>query len=184
METKTRSVQIFRSEMLRHGMSLSEATAELAKALGVLQRVVPMSDPVATIISTPDGELHFQDFGSIARGSREVVGLRFQGLDRARPSPAFSELLQSVDVVLIGPSNPVTSIGPILSLPGVRERLKGKKVVAVSPFVGNRPVSGPASRFIQALGHPASDEGVIELLGKVDLFVVDKKSSYRETVCA
>ena len=177
---KDRSVQIFRSEMLRRGMSLSEATAELAEALGVAQRVVPMSDdPVATIISTPDGELHFQDFWVNRRGKPEVMGLRFQGLDQASPSPAFSDLLQSVDEVLIGPSNPVTSIGPILSLPGVRKQMASKKVVAVSPFVGNRPVSGPASRFMQAMGHPASDEGVIELLGKVDLFVVDKKSSYQ-----
>ena len=80
---------------------------------------------------------------------------------------------------VIGPSNPVTSIGPILALPGVRERLKGKKIVAISPLVGNKPVSGPAAKFMNAVGVSADDEGVAELLGYPDVFVVDKISSYR-----
>jgi LPPG:FO 2-phospho-L-lactate transferase len=80
--------------------------------------------------------------------------------------------------VLLGPSNPVTSIGPILALPGVRERLMEKRVIAVSPLVGDRPVSGPAAKFMKACGVPANDEGVRALLGKVDVFAVDLMSSY------
>ena len=98
---------------------------------------------------------------------------------RAIPSQDFIDLLEREETILIGPSNPVTSIGPILALKGVRERLLGKKIVAVSPFIGDAPVSGPAARFMSSLGVPASDEGVRSLLGNVDIFVVDKKSSYK-----
>jgi LPPG:FO 2-phospho-L-lactate transferase len=174
-----RAVHIFRSELIRQGISLSRATEALAKAMGIKARVVPMTDdPVSTLITTPDGEMHFQDFWVGLGGTPEVVSLRFRGLDHATPSPGFIELLEKENLVLIGPSNPVTSIGPILAVPGVRERLKGKKVVAISPFVGNKPVSGPAAKFMKAVGVSTDDEGVAALLGYPDIFVVDKESSY------
>ena len=176
---KDRAVHIFRSDLLRRGASLNQATQALAEALGVAQNVVPMSDdPVSTIVSTPEGQMHFQDFWVALRGKPPVSGISFSGMDRARPSPAFLELLEKEKTVLIGPSNPVTSIGPILALPGVREMMAKKRVVAVSPLLADRPASGPAAEFMAALGAPAGDEGVRSLLGKVDLFVVDKKSSY------
>ncbi len=176
---KDRAVHIFRSELLRRGYSLSMATQALADALGVCQRVVPMSDdPVSTMITTPSGEVHFQDFWVGMKGKPDVLSLRFRGMDVAYPSPGFLDLLDSEDVVLIGPSNPVTSIGPLLALKGVRNRLAEKKVITISPFVGNKPVSGPAAKFMNACKVHASDEGVAALLGKVDLFIVDKKSSY------
>jgi len=176
---KDRAVHIFRSELLRRGAKPCQATAVLAEALGVLQQVIPMTDdPVATMVSTPEGIMHFQDFWVDRRGKPDVNGLFFTGLDKAHPSQSFQDLLDREDEVLIGPSNPVTSIGPILGLKGVREKLRRKKVIAVSPFIGDRPVSGPAARFMAALGYPASDEGVRQILGKVDMFVVDKKSSY------
>ncbi len=177
---KDRAVHIFRSDLLRQGVKLSHATQALAESLGVRQRVVPMTDDiVSTIVSTPEGVMHFQEFWVGRRGKLEVRGLFFAGLDAALPCQAFLDLLEKEDTILIGPSNPVTSIGPILALQGVRERLWDKKVIAVSPFIGNKPVSGPAARFMTALGVPASDEGVRSLLGKVDLFIVDKKSSYQ-----
>lgn len=177
---KDRAVHIFRSHLLRQGVKLSLAIDALSRALGVEHRVVPMTDDtVSTVIITPEGMMHFQDFWVGRKGKPEVKSVIFKGLDEALPSEGFLDLLEKEDTVLIGPSNPVTSIGPILALPGVRERLESKKVVAVSPFVGNRPVSGPALKFMRALGVAASDEGVIELLGKVELFVVDKKSSYQ-----
>lgn len=177
---KDRAVHIFRSDLLRQGVKLSHATQALAESLGVRQRVVPMTDDiVSTIVSTPEGVMHFQEFWVGRRGKPEVRGLFFAGLDAALPCQAFLDLLEKEDTILIGPSNPVTSIGPILALQGVRERLWDKKVIAVSPFIGNKPVSGPAARFMTALGVPASDEGVRSLLGKVDLFIVDKKSSYQ-----
>ena len=176
---KDRAVHIFRSDLLRRGASLSQATGALAEALGIAQKVVPMSDdPVSTILSTSEGQMHFQDFWVALKGKPAVSGISFIGMDRARPSPAFLERLDREETVLIGPSNPVTSIGPILALPGIRERLAKKRVVAVSPLLEDRPASGPAAKFMAALGAPAGDEGVRLLLGKVDLFIVDKKSSY------
>jgi len=177
---RDRAVHIFRSDLLRRGASLSQATQALAEAMGVAQNVVPMSDdPVSTIVSTPEGQMHFQDFWVSLKGKPAVSGISFSGMNQARPSPAFLELLDREETVLIGPSNPVTSIGPILALPGVNERLVKKRVVAVSPLLKDRPASGPAAKFMAALGAPAGDEGVRSLLGKVDLFVVDKKSSYK-----
>jgi LPPG:FO 2-phospho-L-lactate transferase len=175
-----RAVHIFRSELIRQGFSLSSATQVLAKALGIKQNVLPMTDDhVSTMITTPDGEMHFQDFWVGFGGEPDVVSLRFQGIDQATPCPRFLELLEKEDQVLFGPSNPVTSIGPILALPGVRERLKGKKIVAISPLVSNKPVSGPAAKFMDAVGVSADDDGVAALLGYPDVFVVDKISSYR-----
>ena len=176
---KDRAVHIFRSELLRRGAGLSRATGALAEALGIAQKVVPMSDdPVSTILSTSEGQMHFQDFWVALKGKPVVSGISFIGMDRARPSPAFLERLDREETVLIGPSNPVTSIGPILALTGVRDRLERKRVVAISPFVGNKPVSGPAAKLMAACGVPANDEGVAALLGKIDLFVVDRKSDY------
>ena len=176
---RDRAVHIFRSDLLRRGASLSQATGALAEALGIAQKVVPMSDdPVSTILSTSEGQMHFQDFWVALKGKPAVSGISFIGMDRARPSPAFLERLDREETVLIGPSNPVTSIGPILALPGIRERLAKKRVVAVSPLLADRPASGPAAKFMAALGAPVGDEGVRLLLGKVDLFIVDKKSSY------
>lgn len=177
---RDRAVHIFRSELLRQGVKLSQATQALAEALGVEQQVIPMTDDiVSTIVSTPQGVMHFQDFWVGLRGKPLVLSISFAGIDAARPCRAFLDRLEKEDTILIGPSNPVTSIGPILALPGVRKRLQDKKVVAVSPFIGDKPVSGPAAGFMAALGLPASDEGVRTMLGKVDLFVVDRKSSYK-----
>lgn len=177
---RDRAVHIFRSELLRKGAKLCQATKALAESLGVKQQVIPMTDDaVSTIISTQEGEMHFQDYWVGQRGEPEVLSLSFAGIDAASPCQAFLERLEKEETILIGPSNPVTSIGPILALPGVRKRLHDKRVVAVSPFIGDRPVSGPAARFMTALGQQASDEGVRTMLGKVDLFVVDRKSSYK-----
>ena len=177
---RDRAVHIFRSELLRQGASLSQATESLAAALGIAQRIAPMSDdPVSTMISTPLGKMHFQDFWVAFKGEPGVKGISFAGMDKAQPSPAFLRLLDKEDTVIIGPSNPASSIGPILAIPGVREALAAKKVVAMSPLIGDRPASGPVAKFMAALGVPSGDEGVRALLGKVDLFVVDKKSSYR-----
>lgn len=177
---RDRAVHIFRSELLRRGVKLSHATSALAESLGVVQRVVPMTDDiVSTIVSTPEGVMHFQEFWVGRRGKPDVLSLFFAGMDAALPCQPFLDLLEKEDTILIGPSNPVTSIGPILALQGVRERMQDKKVVAMSPFIGNKPVSGPAAKFMAACGAVPGDEGVRALLGKVDLFIVDKKSSYR-----
>jgi len=176
---RDRAVHIFRSDLMRQGASLSQATEKLAETLGVMQRVVPMTDnKVSTMLYTSEGLMHFQDFWVGRRGKPEIVSILFGGLKEAKPSEGFLELLETEDTVLIGPSNPVTSIGPILKLPGVREKLETKKIIAVSPLIGDKPVSGPADKLMTALEYPVTDEGVREMLGKVDIFVVDKKSRY------
>jgi LPPG:FO 2-phospho-L-lactate transferase len=182
-----RAVHIFRSDLLREGLSLSEATQSLCMALKVEERVVPMTDdPVSTLISTPEGEMDLQEFWVGRSGRPEVTGVRYRGIEEARPSPGFIAALERAaeegEPVLIGPSNPVSSIGPILALRGVRDLLgcgEGEiPVVAVSPLVGGRPVSGPAAKFMQAWGYPVTDHAVAEILGCVDLMVVSPGSDY------
>lgn len=182
-----RAVHIFRSDLLREGLTLSEATQSLCRALKVEEKVVPMTDdPVSTVISTPEGEMDLQEFWVGRSGRPEVTGVRYRGIEEARPSPGFIAALERAaeegEPVLIGPSNPVSSIGPILALRGVRDLLgsgRGKcPVVAVSPLVGGRPVSGPAAKFMQAWGYPVTDQGVDEILGCVDLMVVSPASDY------
>ncbi len=176
---KDRAAHIFRSEILRNGESLSDATTMLAKALGIKQKVLPMTDdPVSTIITTPEGEMHFQEFWVGHKGTPEVLSLKIRGIEDASPSPGFIDLLRKEETIIIGPSNPVTSIGPILALQGIRDALVGKKVIAISPLVGDKPVSGPAAEFMMASGVSTNDEGVAALLGRTDTFVVDLMSGY------
>jgi len=197
-----RAIHIFRSDLLREGLTLSMATERLCHALKVTEHVVPMTDDqVSTMISTPEGEMHLQEFWVSRRGQPEVKAVRFQGIEDALPSLEFLKALERAEEtgepVLIGPSNPVSSIGPILALRGVREQLekmsgKGKKeregegervrrrrIVAISPLVGGEPLSGPAAKFMRAWGFPVTDQGVADLLGCVDLMVVSPESDYQ-----
>ncbi|MDH7596601.1 MAG: 2-phospho-L-lactate transferase [Methanothrix sp.] len=174
-----RAFHILRSDVIRRGGTLSDATEVMREALGIRSGVFPMSDDsVSTIIKTPLGEMHFQEFWVERRGEPEVLGVRFDGIDGARPSSGFLEALRKEETVIIGPSNPVTSIGPILSLKGVRDAVREKTTVAVSPLNGDRPFSGPAARFMRAVGVEPDDEGVISILGEVDHFMVSRSSSY------
>ncbi|MCX8206579.1 MAG: 2-phospho-L-lactate transferase [Methanothrix sp.] len=174
-----RAFHILRSDVIRSGGTLSDATEVMRKALGLRSRVFPMSDEsVSTIIATPLGEMHFQEFWVERRGEPEVLGVRLDGIDDARPSRGFLDALRRENTVIIGPSNPVTSIGPILSLKGVRDAMADKIKVAVSPLDGDRPFSGPAARFMRAVGVKPNDEGVISILGEVDHFIVSRSSRY------
>ncbi|MHC1579881.1 MAG: 2-phospho-L-lactate transferase [Candidatus Alkanophagales archaeon] len=170
-----RATHILRSELLRAGKSLTEATQVLAERLGVRARVIPMTDDrVETFIHTTEGVMHFQEFWVSRGGEPEVVGVEFRGVDAAAPSAAFREELRRASAVLIGPSNPITSIGPILRLRGVREALRDKFVVAVSPIIGRRAVSGPAAKLMRACGYEASALGVLKCYADfLDVLIVD-----------
>ncbi|MCS7144826.1 MAG: 2-phospho-L-lactate transferase [Archaeoglobaceae archaeon] len=159
-----RATHILRSEELRKGKSLVEATKIVAKAYGVKHSIYPMCDEeVATTIVTPEGEMHFQEFWVKKKGAPEVIDIYFKGIEDAKiPEEVLKELKKN-DEVLIGPSNPITSINPILSVEEFRKRLKGKKVIAVSPIVGNNPLSGPAGKFMKAKGYEVSPLGVFEV---------------------
>jgi LPPG:FO 2-phospho-L-lactate transferase len=193
-----RAIHIFRSDLLRDGLTMSMATERLCHVLKIAGKVIPMTDdPVSTMISTPEGEMHLQEYW-VGRGGRpDVTAVRFRGIENALPSLGFLAVLDKGEPVLIGPSNPVSSIGPILALRGVRDLLKNGKrkserdrerkgererksrVVAISPLVGGKPVSGPAAKFMRAWGFPVTDQGVADLLGCVDLMVVSPESDYQ-----
>ena len=152
-----------RTRALAAGRPLSAATAALAAALGVRARLLPMSDdPVRTTIRTPDGWLGFQEYFVREKAMVEVVGVDYEGAPAARPAPGVCEAIAEADVVVVCPSNPVTSIGPILAVPGIVAALAatGAPVVGVSPIVDGGAVSGPAAALMRARGLPVSTVGV------------------------
>ncbi len=184
---RDRVTHIIRSELLKQGKSLTEATSLLARDFGIPAKIkiLPMTDApasVSTRILTPEGELHFQEFWIAKRGELEVLDVSFEGIEEVKPSEEVMNVLSSEHegVVTIGPSNPITSIGPILSLRGIRELLKRKKVVAISPIVGNKPISGPAGKFMRAKGFEVSPYGVFKCYEDfLDVLVIDKKDECR-----
>jgi LPPG:FO 2-phospho-L-lactate transferase len=132
----------------------------------------PPNDRDRRGISTPMGDMHFQDFWVALHGEPEVTGVRLLG--NLKPSEAVVEALNASDDIFIGPSNPITSIGPILALDGIRDTLKIKFVVAVSPFIGDQPVSGPAAKLMRAKGFEPSTKGVADFYNDiVDVFIKD-----------
>jgi LPPG:FO 2-phospho-L-lactate transferase len=177
-----RATHIIRSNLLRSGASLTEATLKLASIFGIDAKILPMSDdPIATYVETPEGTMHFQDFWIGKDGEPDVTGVDIRGISEASISPKVLEALENDDHVLIGPSNPITSIGPIFSLPGMKEILKKKIVVAVTPIIGNAPVSGPAGKLMQACGLEVSSMGVAEFYQDfLDIFVFDERDQADE----
>jgi LPPG:FO 2-phospho-L-lactate transferase len=177
-----RATHIIRSNLIRSGASLTEATLKLVSLLGINAKILPMSDdPISTYIETTDGTMHFQDFWIMKHGEPDVLGVDLRGISKASISSKVREALEKDDYVLIGPSNPITSIGPIISLPGMKDILKKKIVVAVSPIIGNAPVSGPAGKLMQASGLEVSSMGVAEYYQDfLDIFVYDERDSADE----
>ncbi len=169
---------LVRTERLRAGRSLTEAHAAVVEAMGVQARVLPMSDqPVATWVGARARTLPFQEFMIVegARGPVERVELR--GVEAARPSQAVLQALSDADIIVIGPSNPVISIGPILALPGMRDALREARapVVAVSPFVGGRTLKGPTDAFCDYAAIERSAQGIAGAYGDVlDGLVADE----------
>jgi LPPG:FO 2-phospho-L-lactate transferase len=159
------AICLLRTEQLRAGRSLTDAQAAVVEAMGVQARVLPMSDqPVSTWVGARGRTLPLQEFMIVegARGPVESVELR--GVDEARPSDAVRDTLRQAEAIVIGPSNPVISIGPILALPGMRQALRdaASPVVAVSPFVGGRTLKGPTGEFCAHAGIPATAQGIAD----------------------
>lgn len=161
------ATHLFRTQRRRDGASLSELTAEITRAWGVRTRLLPMTDDrVATRIrvSGPSGveDLAMQEWFVRHRAEPPVVDVRFEGADRARPAPGVLESLASAETIVVCPSNPIISIGPILAIPGVRDLLveRRDRVVGISPIVAGRPVRGPADRLMGPLGLEVSSAGV------------------------
>jgi len=157
------AIHLLRSRLLAEGKTLSEATAIICRKLGVKARILPMSDArIETRVDTPIGELSFEEYFVERWYQDPVKAVRFAGVSDAEAAPGVVDAIVSADAVIVAPSNPVTSIGPILAVPGIREALLGArgKVAAVSPIVGNAPVAGPAGILMQAQGLPCSIAGV------------------------
>mgnify|MGYP000047132170 CR=1 FL=1 len=157
------ATHLVRTKWLRQGYSLTDVTAALCARLGVRARLLPMSDdPVRTYVRTPSGVLAFQEFFVRERWRPEVTGVEYRGSERARPAPGVLEAISEAHGILIAPSNPVTSIGPILSVPGLRAALarRRERVLAISPIIGTEAVSGPAGKLMRACGYEVSPLGV------------------------
>lgn len=175
------ATHIHRTLLLHRGATLSEATAAIAHAFGLTVQLLPMSDtPVPTWVRTSAGWLPFQDYFVKRRAADEVLEVCFEGIESALPAPGVLDTLERADAIVLAPSNPIVSIGPILAVPGVRQRLQTQRahVVAVSPIVGGAALKGPADRMLRSLGHEPSALGVAllyqDIAGSFVLDTVDR----------
>jgi LPPG:FO 2-phospho-L-lactate transferase len=169
---------ITRTDLLRRGRTLSEATAEIASALLVPARIMPVTDDaLRTKIRTDDGVLDFQEYFVKRRTEGHAWEVIFQGSEEARPAPGVLEAIREAAAIILTPSNPLVSIGPILSVPGVREALRetDARVAAVSPIVGGKTIKGPADRMLRDQGMAASATSVATLYRDfLDVLVIDR----------
>lgn len=173
------ATHVLRTERRRAGESLTGITHALSKALGVPGAILPMADePVSTAVETPEGMLEFQEYFVRRRQKDEVLGVKLRGIEEARPTDAVLESLASADRILLCPSNPLVSIGPILAVPGMRKALASSSApkAAVSPIIGGRALKGPADRMLDSLGYEVSATGVARMYeGLVNGFVIDRE---------
>lgn len=175
------AVHILRSKLLAEGKTLSEVTAEIADKLGVKARILPMSNSrVETRVGTPMGELSFEEYFVQRWFQDPVESIRFAGAADAEPAPGVIDAIVNADVVLLAPSNPITSIGPILAVPGVREALHKTRgrIAAVSPIVAGEAVAGPAGILMASQGLPVSVAGVAQAYHDfLDMLIVDVRDT-------
>ena len=171
------AVHLLRSKLLAQGKTLTEATAAISAKLGVQARILPMTNsPVETRVDTPLGELHFQEYFVQRWYQDPVRSVRFVGAAEAQPAPGVVDAIMSASAIIVAPSNPVTSIGPILAVPGIREALRKTpaRIAAVSPIVGTAAVSGPAGVLMAAQGLPVSIAGVAQAYEDfLDILITD-----------
>jgi LPPG:FO 2-phospho-L-lactate transferase len=172
------ATHLYRTQRLRQGAKLSAITAEIAAALRVRSQIVPMSDDrVRTRVCTPRGELEFQTYFVKRRARDKVVSVRFEGASEATPAPGVLETIVSAEAIILCPSNPFISIGPILAVPGIRESLRSKRdrVAAISPIVGGRALKGPAAAMMKSMRlRPAAIEVARLYADFVGTFVLDE----------
>ena len=171
------ATHIHRTAMLRAGATLSEVADSIRQALGVQARIFPMCDqPVPTMIESSQGRLHFQEYLVQRRAEPTVHSISFDGIERARPAAGVLEALEGACSMVICPSNPLISIGPILAVPGIREAMRKRRthVVAVCPIVGGKSLKGPSDQMLAQLGHDVSALGVARMYQDIcGTFVID-----------
>jgi LPPG:FO 2-phospho-L-lactate transferase len=171
------ATHLHRTALLADGKSLTAAAESIRVALGVKSQILPMSDlPVPTMIETDEGALHFQEYLVKLLSEPIVRGIRFDGVEDARPAPGVLEAIHDAERIFICPSNPLISIGPILAVPGIREALHARKqdVFAVCPIVGGKSLKGPSDKMLTQLGYEPSAHGVAKLYSDfAGTFVID-----------
>jgi len=172
------AVQTVRTDLLGSGVSLSEAVAELCRLLGVKARLMPMSnDPVRTVVLSGCVRLGFQEYFVKRRATDEVTRVLFEGCDHAKPAPGVIEAINSAERVVVCPSNPILSINPILSVPGIRDALESTNglIVGISPIVGGKAIKGPADKIMSSLGLEVSAFGVAKFYETfLDHLIIDR----------
>jgi LPPG:FO 2-phospho-L-lactate transferase len=172
------ATHVLRTACLRRGGSLSSVTADLARRHGIAARLLPMTDDrVRTFVHAGGLRLPFQEYLVRRRARGRVTRIEIAGAARARPAPGVRAALRAADAIVVAPSNPLVSIGPILAIPGIRRALAARRApaAAISPLVGGRPLKGPLHRMLRGLGHEVSPRGVARCYtGLVDVFVLDR----------
>ena len=175
------ATHIHRTHLLRQGATLSEVTAKLSTGVGVDHCIAPMSDqPVRTLLTTQAGDLAMQDYFVRQRSEPRVTGVKYAGAETASPSPTLLSAMEQAKLLVLCPSNPYLSVGPILAIPGVREGLESFKGlrVAVSPIVGGSALRGPAAKMMGELGDDVSSLGVArQYKGIMDAFLIDHQDA-------
>jgi LPPG:FO 2-phospho-L-lactate transferase len=178
------ATHIFRTQLRREGFTPSQVTAELAKAFGIKEgvRVIPMTDEdVETWIVTDEGEMHFQEYFVKRKMKPDVIKVNFKNIERAAPAPGVEEAIRDAGVIILCPSNPIISIGPILNVRGIGEALRatGAKIIAISPLIGGVPLKGPADKLMRGLGLEVSSAGVARLYRDfLDVMVIDTEDAW------
>jgi LPPG:FO 2-phospho-L-lactate transferase len=174
---KDLATHILRTQQLHEGKSLSQVTDQIRKALGVKAKILPMTDcPFETHITTKIGKMHFEEYFVKHQCREEVLGIEFVGADAAEPAPEVLEAIGRAELVVVCPSNPVVSVGTILSVAGIRDALRqtSAEVIGVSPIVAGAPLKGPADKMLRCLGLEVSAFGVAQFYSDfLDALVID-----------
>ncbi len=173
------ATHLIRTNMLKNGRNLSDITQWMCEKFAVSTSIIPVTDnSIETRIITNKGELHLQEYWVKHRGRDPVEGIQYIGADKARPNPEAVSAIHDADMVILAPGNPLTSIGPMLQIKGIRKELSKtkKKVVAVSPLIGDKSISGPADKYMQAAGIESNAYGLAKMYSDVcSNIVVDTK---------
>ena len=173
------ATHLTRTNMLKNGKSLSDITKWMSEKFSIEIKIIPVTDnTVETRIITDKGDMHLQEFWVKHRGMDEVKGIEYQGADKARPNPDAINAIHDSSLIIIAPGNPLTSIGPMLAIKGIRKELakKKNKVVAVSPIIGNSAISGPSGKYMEAAGIEVSAVGMAKMYADVcSNLIIDTK---------
>jgi LPPG:FO 2-phospho-L-lactate transferase len=175
------ATHIFRTNLLNKGFTLSQVTAEICRVLGLKVTILPMTDyKFETWIKIEEGLVHFEEYFVKRQAKDKVLGVEFVGSAKAKPSPKVIDSINDAEMIVICPSNPIVSIGTILSVDGIRDALRrtSAKVVGVSPIVAGAPIKGPADKLLRGLGFEVSAFSVAKLYADfLDTFVIDTKDA-------